>query len=51
MLGSQRLDTEISFVEQLELPYALLGRYGVFSNFNAVTFVERAATPRVEFSW
>jgi hypothetical protein len=51
MLGSQRLDTEISFVEKLELPYALLGRYGVFSNFNTVTFVERAETPRVEFTW
>jgi hypothetical protein len=35
-LEHHRLDTEIIFVEQLVLPYGLLGRRTIFSQFNEV---------------
>ena len=50
-LEQQRLDTEIVFVERLDLPYGLLGRRGVFSRFNEVVFLERVRPPRLELRW
>ena len=50
-LEQQRLDTDIVFVERLDVPYGLLGRRGVFSRFNEVVFLEKIRTPRVEFRW
>src|SRR5712692_9429601 len=38
-LEHRRLDTEIIFVEQLVLPYGLLGRRTIFSQFNEVVFL------------
>ena len=45
----QRWLAEVAFVERLLLPYALLGRRGVFGQFNEVAFIERIRAPRVEF--
>lgn len=50
-IRQRRLDVEIVFVERLELPYALLGRRGIFGYFNEVAFLEKVATPRVELRW
>jgi predicted aspartyl protease len=50
-LEQQRLDTEIVFVDRLDLPYGILGRRSVFSRFNEVVFLEKVATPRVELRW
>jgi predicted aspartyl protease len=50
-LEQRRLDTEIVFVERLDLPYGLLGRRGIFSRFNEVVFLEKVRTPRVELRW
>jgi hypothetical protein len=50
-LKHRRWDTEIIFVEKLDLPYGLLGRQGVFGQFNEVAFLERIRTPRVELRW
>lgn len=47
-LQGQRWRMEVVFVEHLELPYALLGRIGVFARFNEVVFIEKSPTPRVE---
>jgi len=51
VLEGRRLDTEVIFVEKIDLPYGLLGRRGVFGQFNEVVFLERVGTPRVEFRW
>jgi hypothetical protein len=48
-LGEVRWGAEVVFVERLDFPYALLGRIGVFAQFNEVTFLEKVKTPRVEF--
>lgn len=48
-LGDHMWQTDVSFVERLDLPYALLGRVGVFSEFGVVKFIERTDRPRVEF--
>jgi hypothetical protein len=50
-LGELRWDADVSFVERLELPYALLGRRGVFSQFNEVKFLEKTAPSRIELVW
>lgn len=50
-LEHHRLDTEIIFVEQLVLPYGLLGRRTIFSQFNEVVFLEKVYPPRVELRW
>lgn len=50
-LENRRLDTEIVFVERLDLPYGLLGRRGIFSRFNEIAFLESVKTPRVELRW
>jgi len=50
-LASRRLDIDVWFVERLELPYALLGRRGVFASFKEIAFIEKSFTPRVEFRW
>lgn len=48
-IDRRRWETEIVFVERLDFPYGLLGRRGVFNQFNEVTFTERIASPKVEF--
>ena len=48
LLGDFRWSADVSFAERLELPYALLGRRGVFSQFNEVKFLEKTAPPRIE---
>ena len=50
-LALRRWDTEIVFVEKLDLTYGLLGRRGVFGRFNEVAFLEKVATPRIELRW
>jgi hypothetical protein len=50
-LGEKRLRAQVMFVERLAFPFGLLGRAGVFGNYNEVTFIERIARPRVEFRW
>ena len=50
-LAERRLDTEIIFVDRLDLPYGLLGRRGVFNRFNEIVFLEKERTPRVELRW
>jgi hypothetical protein len=50
-LEQHRFDTEIIFVEQLDLPYGLLGRRTIFSQFNEVVFLEKVSPPRVELRW
>ena len=50
-LEHRRWDTEIIFVEKLDLPCGLLGRRGVFGQFSEVVFLERIQTPRVELRW
>ena len=50
-LEYRRWSTEIVFVEKLDLPYGLLGRRGVFGQFNEVAFLEKIRTPRVELRW
>ena len=51
LLGELRWDVDVSFAERLDLPYALLGRRGVFSQFNEVKFLEKSAPARVELVW
>lgn len=48
-LGGNRYRVDVVFVERLPFRFALLGRGGVFSQFREVTFLEKIATPRVEF--
>lgn len=48
-IDGRRWATEIVFVERLDFPYGLLGRRGVFNQFNEVAFTERVASPKVEF--
>jgi hypothetical protein len=48
-LGGSRYRVDVVFVERLAFRFALLGRAGVFSQFREVAFLEKAATPRVEF--
>jgi hypothetical protein len=50
-LDGHRWAVDVWFVDRLELPYALLGRRGVFSQFNEVAFIERIRQPRVELRW
>jgi hypothetical protein len=50
-LGERRWRVEVSFVERLELGYALLGRRGVFGQFNEVAFAEKVAVPQLVFRW
>lgn len=50
-LAGRRWETDVVFVEGLDLPYALLGRRGVFARFNEVAFLERVRTPRIELRW
>ena len=50
-IGARRLHADIVFVEKLEFPYGLLGRKGVFDEFNEVAFSERPLYPFVEFRW
>ena len=50
-LEQHRFDTDILFVERLNFPYGLLGRRGIFSQFNEVVFLEKVYPPRVELRW
>lgn len=50
-IGGHRLRSEVAFVREIKLGYALLGRRGVFSKFNEVAFIERWANSRVELRW
>lgn len=50
-LEQHRFDTDILFVERLDFPYGLLGRRGIFSQFNEVVFLEKVYPPRVELRW
>ena len=50
-IGDEVCQPDIYFVEKLNFPYALLGRRGIFSKFNEVTFVERAKNPKIEFRY
>jgi hypothetical protein len=50
-IDRRRWDTEIVFVEKLDLPYGLLGRRGVFGQYNEVAFLERVSPQRVELRW
>jgi hypothetical protein len=47
-VGHQRFHLQIAFVERLLFPYALLGRRGLFNQFNEVAFIENIPSPRVE---
>lgn len=51
VLGDFRWSADVSFVDRLELPYALLGRRGVFSQFNEVKFLEKTLPARIELIW
>ena len=51
VLGEMRWSAEISFVDRLDFSYGLLGRRGVFAQFNQVRFLEKIAPSRVELSW
>ncbi len=48
-LGGSRYRVDVVFVERLAFRFALLGREGVFPQFREVAFLEKIATPRVEF--
>lgn len=48
-IGERRLRVEVVFVEDIRLGYALLGRSGIFSQFNEISFLERSIDKRVEF--
>jgi len=50
-LLQRRFDVEVVFVERLELPYALLGRRGIFAQFNRVAFIEKSSPAHIEFQW
>lgn len=50
-LEQRRWGAEIVFVERLDLPYGLLGRLGVFAQFNEVAFLERIQPARIELRW
>lgn len=52
-MGDKVWQTQIWFVDRLDLPYELLGRIGVFDKFDMVRFIEgpRTKTPRLEFLW
>lgn len=50
-LQGHRLRLSVVFVEHLALPYALLGRVGVFASYNEVAFLEKSHPPRVELRW
>ena len=50
-LGDKRWNAEVIFVERLAFSYGLLGRKGIFNQFNEVTFLEKSKVPRVEFRW
>src|SRR4051794_38814950 len=39
-MGERVWETQIWFVDQLDLPYELLGRIGVFDRFDLVRFIE-----------
>jgi hypothetical protein len=49
LLSGRRHRADVVFVERLEFPYGLLGRTGLFAQYNEVCFLERLKTPRVEF--
>lgn len=40
---------KVVFVDKLESPFVLLGRYSLFSKFNEVSFCEKINPPIVEF--
>jgi hypothetical protein len=50
-LGGRRWKTEVVFVDRLAFRYALLGRRGVFAQFNEVAFLEKVNPRRVAFRW
>ena len=50
-VADQEMRVDVAFVDRLDLPYALLGRRGVFTRFREVAFLEKLAAPRVEFRW
>lgn len=47
-IQDRRIRAEVVFVERLALGYALLGRQGIFSQFNEVCFLERTLDRRAE---
>lgn len=51
MLRDFRWRAEVAFVERLDFRYALLGRIGVFAQFNEVVFLEKLKNPRVELRY
>jgi hypothetical protein len=50
-LKGHRWSTEIIFTDKLDIQYGLLGRRGVFGQFNEVAFLEKVASPKVELRW
>ncbi len=50
-LKGRRFNADVVFVERLNFSFALLGRVGVFAQFNEVVFLEKIKNPRVEFRW
>lgn len=51
VIGHKRIQPDIVFVETLLFKHALLGRLGIFAQFNEVCFIERSKTPRIELRW
>lgn len=50
-ITERRLNPEVVFVDALEMGYGLLGRRGIFAQFNEVTFAEKIRPGRVIFRW
>lgn len=50
-LDGRHWRAEVVFVERNPFRYALLGRHGVFRQFNEIAFMEKSRTPRVEFRY
>ena len=48
-LDGRRINPQIVFVDQLPFAYSLLGRFGVFTRYNEVSFVESTSPSVVEF--
>ena len=51
VLRGLRWSADVVFVDRLEFPYGLLGRYQVFTQFNEIAFLEKIAVPSVELRW
>jgi hypothetical protein len=51
LVSGKRIRPDVVFVDKLLFPYGLLGRNGVFAQFNEISFIEKAKTPRVEMRW